>query len=219
MEKTVFKMLAATGVVIGLGMASLPLSSFAADPADEAKGNMEVNVVIANHIALDTENTMFHGGYLPGGDSALLSTNSMVIMGMPSSEQPNPKTGLVTGIQSSVPYQISISSDSPSLVHETNTAETIPASTNVQAGTRAWAIRKNVLKSGSTGTTGPSDYDVAEAWTAVTSSPEVFQTGPATRDVTEDFVQVRFAVGISTNGNLTPGNYSGDVTITAAAQS
>lgn len=230
MEKTVFKMLAVTGVVIGLGIASLPLSSFAADDPvlpeytpKEAEGNMEVNVVVSNHIALDTENTAFHGGYLAGGDSARLSTNSMVTPGLPSAEQPNPKTGLWTGIESTMPYQISISSTDPRLVHETDSTEAIPSSADVKAGTRAWAIMSNKLKAGQTGangtsmTTGESDYE-ADTWLQVKTVPQVFQKGPATRDTTDGFVGVRFAVGISSDGSLAPGDYSGDVTITAAAQ-
>lgn len=236
MEKTVFKMLAVSGVVVGLGMASLPLSSFAADdtptlPEYEPgtmEGQMEVNVVIANHLALDVDGTIFHGGFNTEGilnptegeesqDSLYVMTNTIATVGVPSDDDPDPEDGLWTGVQSSVPYQLSISADDNALVNTVNPAAKISANKTLDARYDRWAIMKNKLKAGQTGAVDQNDYE-ADVWASVTDEPKVFQTGPATRDTTDAFVPVRFGVGVSASPSLQSGNYVGDVTFTIAPQ-
>ena len=245
MEKTVFRMLAATGVVIGLGMATLPLSGYAADtPVDpcanmpenpddfdkEVSGNTCVSVNIADYVILDVDGTAFKGGYNTDGssivwpeesnDSLQFFANSMSTAGVCEKDG---KTCLFTGIQSSVPYSISISAADPVLRSiDASITDTIPSGANVKGGVNAWAIKKNIRKSGlddmNIDTLGPSCYDQEDGWTQVTTTAKEFQTGPATRSATDDFVPVKFGVGISAAGNLRSSIYTGDVTITAAPQ-
>lgn len=173
MEHFVKKAFVATGVLVAALVAMLPLSSYADNPATTT-----VTVNVEKVIRLDAAS---------GGSTIDLAANSV-------------STGQISAeVYSTMPYTISLSAAQTSLQHSTlPTTYSIPASSNVVAGTNAWGIKKS----------GASTY------TAITTTPTVFYTGNAATPAAG--TTTNFEVGISLGGNLAAGDYSTAVTVTAA---
>ena len=175
MEHFIKKALVATGLLAAALVTLLPLSSYAADSATTT-----VTVNVAKVIRLDAAS---------GGDTIDLVANQV-------------STGNISAkVYSTMPYTISLSAASAAktaLQHATSPDYSIPASSNVTAGTNAWGIKK----SGDTG------------YTAISTTPTVFYTGTAATPAVG--TTTNFEVGISLGGNLAAGTYSTDVTVLAA---
>ena len=172
MEHFIKKALVATGILAAALVTLLPLSSYAADSATTT-----VTVNVAKVIRLDAAS---------GGNTIDLAANQV-------------STGNISAkVYSTMPYTISLSAAKTSLQHSTISSYSIPASSNVVAGTNAWGIKKSG----------------ASAYTAITSSPVVFYTGTAATPAAG--TTTNFEVGISLGGNLAAGTYSTDVTVLAA---
>ena len=173
MEHFVKKLLAITGIMIVAGLALLPVASYAA----ESSQNIDVEVVVERVLRLDAAS---------GGDTIKLVANQVS------------KGNISAKVYSTMPYTISLSATQPNLVHSKLSSYSIPASSNVAAGTNAWGIKESG----------------ASAYTAITSSPEVFYTGTAATPAAG--TTTNFEVGISLGGNLAAGTYSTAVTVLAA---
>lgn len=173
MERIIKKLFITTAALTGALVALLPLATSAADTASTT-----VSVTVERVLRLDAAS---------GGNTIDLMANSV-------------STGSISAqVYSTAPYTISLSAAQPNLLHSTlPSTYSIPASSNVVAGTNAWGVKKS----------GDSGY------TAVTTSPEVFYTGNAATPTAGTTTNLE--VGISLGGNLVAGTYSTDVTVTAA---
>lgn len=172
MEHFIKKALVATGLLAAALVTLLPLSSYAADSATTT-----VTVNVAKVIRLDAAS---------GGKTIDLAANQV-------------STGNISAeVYSTMPYTISLSAAKPALQHTTSATYSIPASSNVVAGTNAWGIKKS----------GEAGY------TAISTTPTVFYTGTAATPAAG--TTTNFEVGISLGGNLAAGTYSTAVTVLAA---
>lgn len=98
-------------------------------------------------------------------------------------------------------YTISLSSSAPALQHKTVSSASIPSIDNVVPGTAGWGVKKK--------TSATSD---ASNYSAVTSTPTVFYTSSAPAAAATTV----FSVGVGASPITPAGDYSTNVTITAA---
>ena len=119
-------------------------------------------------------------------------------------------TGRITAIvKANTKYNIGLkTATAETAMKATGINDSIPAGTNVTANTSAWGIKAK---------TGPGDNDNATTYTKITASNQNLFTSTGKSADTGD--TIKFAVGISTSPNITAGDYSISLTVTASAAS
>lgn len=201
MEKTIKKLLVATGLIASAAVALLPLTSYAAQTVsgplyangyacnDAQPGNECARATNTNGPTTVTVNVkpLLSIDATSGGD---------VIQAYPDTVRSGK---LSAQIRSAVPFTVSLSAEVPYLQNEEVNEYVIPAKSTIEAGKSGWGIKK---------------FGVTDAYTALTTRPEVFYEGPA-QDEPE---WIDFEVGVSAGSRLPQGIYSTTVTITAAVK-
>lgn len=110
------------------------------------------------------------------------------------------KTGSLTAsVTSTGSFTISLSADQPNLVNSSDNTAVIPAGTSQTASASGWGIKK---------------YGAASdaAYTAISTTPQVFYEGPANNTSTS----YGFEFGVWIDDQVPEGAYATQVTVTAA---
>lgn len=199
MEKTIKKLLVATGLIASAAVALLPLTSYA---AQTVSGPLYANGYACN----DTQSGNECARDISGPTTVTVNVKPLLSIDAASGGdviQAYPDTvrsgKLSAQIRSAVPFTVSLSAEVPYLQNEEVNEYVIPAKSTIEAGQSGWGIKK---------------VGVTDAYTAVTTRPEVFYEGPA-QDEPE---WIDFEVGVSAGSRLPQGTYSTTVTITAAVK-
>lgn len=200
MEKMVKKLLVATGLIASAAVALMPLTSYAAQTV--------VNQApFANGYACNDAQSGNECARAEDGPT-VVTVNVKPVLSIDATSgghliQVNPdmigRGTLSAQIRSAMNFTVSLSAEVPYLQNEENSEYIIPANNTIEVGKSAWGIKK----------IGDTDE-----YTALTSTPAVFYTGPA-QDNPE---WIDFEVGVSAGPKLPQGFYSTTVTITAAVQ-
>lgn len=216
MEKTVKKLLVATGLIASAAVALLPLTSYAVEtgansdyfcdqnasssnPCARANqnGSTQVTVNVDSVIAIDAVSLTCSGD----ADTCVdVDANTKAIQAYPGMV----RTGtLTTSVRSAKPFTISISAEDPYLkgydASGDMTGYVIPSSNTIDGSHNGWGIQKNGAADG--------------VYSNVTTQPTVFLTSDVPQD---EFGNFNFKVGVSVKDNVPQGLYSTEVTITAA---
>lgn len=217
MEKTVKKLLVATGLIASAAVALLPLTSYAvatgansdyfcdqnassSNPcarAEQTNGSTQVTVNVDSVIAIDAVSLTCSGD----SDTCVdVDANTKAIQAYPGTV----RTGtLTTSVRSAKPFTISISAEEPYLKSYDDSGDMtgyiIPSSNAIDGQHNGWGIQKN----------GAADGE----YSSITTHPTVFLTSDVPQDEFGDF---NFKVGVSVKDNVPQGLYSTEVTITAA---
>lgn len=227
MEKTVKKLLVATGLIASAAVALLPLTSYAtshisapgtpyadyechkgADPYaplstacaytdQQVGGPTVVTVNVDTVLAIDAVSLTCSGD----SDTCVdVDADAKAIQAYPGMV----RTGtLTTSIRSAKPFTISISAEDPYLKGYDDSGDftgfVIPSSNLVDGKSNGWGIQKNGAADG--------------VYSNITAQPTVFLTSDVPQDEFGDF---NFKVGVSVKDNVPQGMYSTEVTITAA---
>lgn len=217
MEKTVKKLLVATGLIASAAVALLPLTSYAAQyganseyfcsqdassdnpcaRSNQNNGSTQVTVNVDTVLAIDAVSLTCSGD----NDTCIdVDANSKAIQAYPGLV----RTGtLTTSIRSAKPFTISISAEDPYLKGYDDSGDftgfVIPSSNSVAQGQNGWGIQKQGAADG--------------VFSNITTQPTVFLTSDVPQDEFGDF---NFKVGVSVKDNVPQGLYSTEVTITAA---
>lgn len=198
------KAIAVLGVVAGLGVAALPLSSYAADGATASK-SAQVQAKVEGAISIDiVEPTTPNTGDDVSLTGSLLNLGTLKINGAPNTGA----MGVRVATNAANGYSLSIKSASSATgMVGSNGAEgfTIPANAAVTTGTAGWAY-----KVGAGNQTAITDKDVEiRAPGAITGTDTVDNKKAETTDVT--FI-------VAADSNTHDGTYTGTVVFTATAQ-
>jgi len=205
MTKTT-KIIAALGVVAGLGVASLPLSSYA---AASVSGNAKVNVTVTEAISMtikgtDSSSTTVdqYSGATSGTDNL---TGNTINAGPASSSTPIAPNSKVEGTASTFASKVTVYTNDTAgykLTVKGATAElkngsyTIPASATIAAGTSAWAFQGGDIT----------------AWTAMKTTDQTIKSS-GTKTTGGEATDVLYAV--STSADQAAGTYTDTLTFTA----
>lgn len=199
MEKTIKKLLIATGVVISGFIALTPLTSYATNAPGSYFGCVRYGDTDADKVecpdpASDRGNTVVNLNVDTILELDVVSKNIQI-----AAETSRIASGeLSATVRSSREYNILLSAEQPNLIHNVDNNYAIPAASNLEAGTNGWGIKK----------------DGAEGYTAVTKDPQVFYEG----DSAMDSRQTDLEIGVATSPSLPAGTYSTIVTVTAATK-
>lgn len=213
MSKTT-KIIAGLGVVAGLGVAALPIASFAASTvAGEVQLDVEVNEAIAMTILGNGDNgTAGVDTYTPTGASTIdghavgtlydptdLQTSSSTVSLLPNSADTTTATSAITvytNAASGFTLSVKDADSTTALVNADDNTATIPAGTNIVAGTAAWGY-----KGGSV-----TNFAAISATDAQVHS----QSSPTTNGQT-----INMTYGVSTASDQKTGTYSDTIIYTA----
>lgn len=199
MEKMVKKLLVATGLIASAAVALMPLTSYA---AQTVTGPLYANGYACNDAQSGNECARANS------DDMTVTVNVKPVLSIDATSggnliQVNPDMighgTLSAQIRSAMDFTVSLSAEVPYLQNDENAEYIIPANSTIEVGKSAWGIKK---------------IGETEQYTALTSTPTVFYTGPA-QDEPE---WIDFEVGVSAGPKLPQGFYSTTVTITAAVQ-
>lgn len=189
------KAIAVLGVVAGLGVAALPLSSYAADePTNYSQSaQAQVKVEVGGAISISTD-----------AADGVVDLGQMKINGVSDTKDLN----VTVSSNSEIGYDLTIKSATSETALVTPSGAKIPADANIAAGTSAWAYR---LAGETEGTYGD--------WTAITASPvnilshtaDAANTGAMTGTTKVNF-------GASASGTQQEGIYTGTVVFTATVK-
>lgn len=198
MDKTIKKLLIATGAVVCGLVAMTPLTSYAVTVPDtyfdciKLGNSANADVKCPDPVASNNNSVVN------------LNIDTLLELDVVSSDKIAAQTDAIASgaisatVRSSREYTISLSADEPNLIHSTDTNYAIPAANNLQVGTNGWGVKK----------------DGAENYTALTSSPQVFYEGLSSIDGR----QTDLEIGVATSPSLPAGIYSTVVTVTAATK-
>ncbi len=196
------KAIAVLGVVAGLGVAALPLSSYAADEdatvqAYSQSTSAEVQVVVGGAISISTDAT-----------DGKVDLEEMTLNNVSTTKD----LKVTVSSNSEVGYGLTIKALTANAegngVLTNENGDTISSSANIAGGTSAWGYRlANAEAEGGYG-----------AWTAVTGAPEEIHahTAAAGDAEMEDVTTVNF--GASANSTQQQGTYKGTVVFTATVK-
>ncbi len=125
--------IAALGVVVGLGVAALPLSTYAADPANE--GPVTVKVTVNNDLALASDTSEVDFQELNSGSGVVVREKAakLTVSGTVKYKLSVHDTDATTALT------LSNADGTP----DTTTNAGIPNTTTLAAGTSGWGLRKN----------------------------------------------------------------------------
>jgi len=182
------KAIAVLGVVAGLGVAALPLSSYAATASDDVK----VQAVIEDSISIAAaDETVTMSGVVADAANPVEASTTLTV-----------KTNAAGG------YKVEIKdADADTALKSSDagaTAEGIPAGTPAQS-TNAWGYKTSSTTSGVTGLV--ADY------TAVTA--DNVQIATATRPTAAAGDTITLGFGVTVNAGIAAGTYEDTVTLTA----
>ena len=226
MSKKSTKIIAAAGVVAGLGVAALPAMTFAAaEVAGQVQLDVEVQPAIAMTIEGNNDATLggvdtyspdtagvYIGSYSTDGKTPYDSTN-LQTSGSSTSLLPNAKVdgawgqgennfgSLITVYTNASGYTLTVQDADDDNALEDG-AKTIPAGTTISAGTSAWAFKGGSISSY---TAVPVDDGETNPVTVKTGSGATLLTGDATTVL----------YGVSTSANQATGNYTDTIVYTA----
>lgn len=196
MSKTT-KALAIMGVVAGLGVAALPMSSYAATDST----NMGVKTTIEDYIAIETTTD--------GSDDT--DAKNVVVSNVINNGEIGTGTGtfnVKTNNKSG--YYVQISATDTTLKNATN--ETIPAGVPAK-GTSAWGYKASA--DGVSNVTIKDDVYAGKDYAAVSGTAATIATGTAATADAGDNITMTF--GISASASQAAGTYKGTVTLTATS--
>ncbi len=199
------KAIAVLGVVAGLGVAALPLSSYAAGGAQASK-SAQVKAQVEGAISIDiVEPTTATNptGVVLDAAGASLDLGTLKINAAPTSGT----MGVRVATNNATGYTLGIKASSATDMVGSDGAEgfTIPANANVVAGTAGWAYKGGLISSNTAIST--SDATLANVNTALTGD----EVDGKKTDVTE----VTFTVAADSTTH--DGTYTGTVIFTATA--
>lgn len=200
MSKTT-KALAIMGVVAGLGVAALPMSSYAATDTT----NMGVKTTIEDYIAIETTTD--------GSDDT--DAKNVVVDGVINNGEVATGTGtfnVKTNNKSGYYVQISATDVNMNNTNASLSTEKIPAGVP-QQGTSAWGYKASA--DGVSNVTIKDDVYAGKDYAAVTGTPTTIATGAA--ETTNDGDDITMTFGISADAKLAAGTYKGTVTLTATS--
>lgn len=186
------KAIAVLGVVAGLGVAALPLSSYAADNYSQS-AQAQVKVEVGGAISITTDAT-----------DGVVDLGQMKINGVSTTKD----LEVTVSSNSEIGYDLTIKSATNETSLKTADGAEIPADVNVAAGTSAWAYRLY-----------DTDGTTPKAWTAITAAPvnilshtaDAGNTGAMTGATKVNF-------GASASGTQAEGIYTGTVVFTATVK-
>mgnify|MGYP001044685215 FL=1 len=191
------KAIAVLGVVAGLGVAALPLSSYAADEPYSQSASADVQVEVGGAISISTDAT-----------DGKVDLEEMTLNNVSTTKD----LKVTVSSNSEVGYGLTIKALTANAegngVLTNENGDTISSSANIAGGTSAWGYRlANAEAEGGYG-----------AWTAVTGAPEEIHahTAAAGDAEMEDVTTVNF--GASANSTQQQGTYKGTVVFTATVK-
>lgn len=191
------KVVAALGVVAGLGVAALPLSSYAvAGVTDTA--NTTAQAIVGDSIEITVDDaTVTMNNVMANQDINSTPTNITV------------KTNNVSG------YQVQIEdADAETALKTTDgsgTATGIPAGKPVK-GTNAWGFKTSSSSANVNISSDAADYRAVDA----KGSPKIIATGAAQSANDGDVIALTF--GVTVDSTIAAGTYQDEVTLTATTK-
>lgn len=196
MSKTT-KALAIMGVVAGLGVAALPMSSYAAEGASPQSTDMGVKTTIEDYIAIETTTD--------GSDDT--DPKNVLVEGVVNNGALKDGTGVFNvKTNNKKGYYVQIKAADTTLKNADN--DTIPAGVPAK-GTSAWGYKASVAEAA----TNVSIETAAQNYAAVTDSNVTIAKGAAATGNAGDDINLTF--GISASASQAAGTYTGKVTLTA----
>lgn len=191
------KTIAALGVVAGLGVAALPLSSYAATQ------QMDVSANVLNSIAVSTS---------VDGEAGAKGTLSLGDV-TPGSTEVTKTVDVTVSTNSTAGYNLTLrDADADNSLINTDTAITeknkIPAGTDVQKGSTAWGVQGGAL--------GTDEWRAVPVSTASPLTLKNFGAGTAPTDG-KDVTTVTFGVSVA-EGAVAAGTYTSTVVFTATSK-
>lgn len=199
MSKTT-KALAIMGVVAGLGVAALPMSSYAATDST----NMGVKTTIEDYIAIETTTD--------GSDDT--DAKNVIVAGVVNNGDVKTGTGTFNvKTNNKQGYYVQISATDTDLTNTTSgQSEKIPAG-NPAKGTSAWGYRASA--DGVSNVTIKDDVYGSNDYAAVDGTATTIATGAGATADAGDNITMTF--GISASASQAAGTYKGVVTLTATS--
>ncbi len=186
------KAIAVLGVVAGLGVAALPLSSYAADNYSQSS-QAQVKVEVGGAISITTDAT-----------DGVVDLGQLKINGVSETKDLN----VTVSSNSEIGYDLTIKSATTQTSLVSESGAEIPANANVAAGTSAWAYR-----------TYEADGTTAQAWTAITPDPVNILSHTADAGNTGEMTgTTKVNFGASASGSQQEGVYTGTVVFTATVK-
>ena len=193
------KAIAVLGVVAGLGVAALPLSSYAADNYSQS-AQAQVKVEVGGAISITTDAT-----------DGVVDLGEMKINGVSTTKDLN----VTVSSNSEIGYDLTIKSATTDTSLKTADGAEIPADANIAAGTSAWAYRLY-----------EADGTTPAAWTAITAAPvnilshtaDAGNTGAMTGNTGAMTGNTKVNFGASASGTQAEGIYTGTVVFTATVK-
>ena len=237
MSKTT-KIIAALGVVAGLGVAALPAFTY----AESTSGNVDVYVDVRDAIAMtivgnndnganapktgvtyhSVDNSAPSGltevdGHTAGTTAGVSSSYVSLLPNAVANDTTDPtfKSTITVYTNSSHGYTLGVlsSTTDAALLNDDGT-NSIPAGSSLTAGTAAWAYKINPTAGETGDTTGTADI-TANTWTAMaTTNTQIAHEDTATNDGTEYVVNY----GVATNDDQATGIYRTSLVYTAATK-
>lgn len=200
MSKSI-KALAILGVVAGLGVAALPLSSYAAESEDSL--NIGVQTTIKDYIAIesDSELTEENQTYVNIGE---LTNNGPII-----NTESGAGASIVIKTNHEKGYTVSIKADATDLTADGIT-DVIPAGVPAQ-NSSAWGYKASKAD----GVTNVTIESAAASYAGVTKDNVKIATGTTATNADGDTIRLDFAA--SADASQAAGTYKGVVTLTATA--
>ncbi len=207
------KVIAALGVVAGLGVAALPAFTYAASSvAGEVELSVNVDEAIAMTIKGNAEQAAGVDVYTPTGattidghtvgslyDSTSLESSSSSAALLPNAADTTTATSQIkvyTNAAGGFTLSVKDADTNTALVHDTDSTKTIPAGATITAGTAAWGY-----KGGSV-----TNFAAIAATDATVYSQNAPTSGGATIDMT---------YGVSTASDQATGTYTDTIIYTA----
>ncbi len=199
--------IAALGVVAGLGVAAMPLATYADTTRDvPLKLTVEETIEIStssdddpftkvNDVVLSTDNKGDNADYASKGFEVFVKTNA--------------SNGYTISAKSTTPGETAL---------KTTDGNKIPASNALAAGTSAWAYKVTPGTQGD-GATAPGETNMS-AWTAITDTDAVIYTATQKKggiSTANKGLGTGVTFGASISNSQAAGDYTGSVTFTAAA--
>lgn len=191
------KTIAALGVVAGLGVAALPLSSYAAQREVEISANVLSAIAVSTDAEGETSTTK---GTLNLGDVT------------PGSSEATKDLAVTVSTNSTTGYTLTLK-DAATDASLMNGANKIPAGATVGQGETAWGVRGAA--------DGNSDLD-EETWVAVPASNKTALTirnkDAGALEGNAETTSVTFGVSVADDGNTPAGTYTSTVIFTATSK-
>ena len=189
--------IAALGVVAGLGVAAMPLATYADTTRD-----VPLKLTVEETIEISTSSD----------DDPFTKVNDVILSTDSKGFEVFVKTNASNG------YTISAKSTTTETALKTTDGNEIPANAALAAGTSAWAYKVTPGTQGD-GATAPGETNMS-AWTAITDTDAVIYTATQKKggiSTANKGLGTGVTFGASISNSQAAGDYTGSVTFTAAA--